>query len=132
VANINITNTGTAPATNVVLTTARLGSVDGTTLPQSIGTLMPGESTSRSVHFAGVPGGIATLQIVVTRDGGSATSTRKVNAPTCSAQEVRRRNSFCFYWSPLRTRRRRGTPGNRILDVRSGKGATLESVASLL
>jgi hypothetical protein len=83
VATINICNSGTATANSVVLTTAALGGVSGTPLPQSVGTLAPGACDSRTVTFTGAPSGATTLQVGGTYTGGSFNSSRKVTAPVC-------------------------------------------------
>jgi hypothetical protein len=83
VATITICNSGTATATSVVLTTASLGGVSGTPLPQSVGTLAPGACATRTVTFSGAPSGSTTLQVGGTFTGGTYNSSRKVNAPVC-------------------------------------------------
>ena len=83
VATINVCNSGTATATSVVLTTAALGGVSGTPLPQSVGTLAPGACASRTVTFTGAPSGSTTLQVGGTYTGGSFNSSRRVTAPVC-------------------------------------------------
>jgi len=83
VATINVCNSGTATATSVVLTTAALGGVSGTPLPQSVGTLAPGACSTRTVTFSGAPSGATTLQVGGTYTGGSFNSNRKVTAPVC-------------------------------------------------
>ena len=84
VATVTISNTGTATANNVVLTTAKLGAVNGTPLPQSLGNLAPGASAVAVVTFSGAPSGVQTLQLGGTYSAGSFTSSRRVNAPTCN------------------------------------------------
>ena len=88
VATITVTNSGTATATNVVLTTARLGSVNGTPLPQTVGSLAPGASATRTVTVSGAPSGATTLQIGGTYDGGTFSSNRRVTAPACNAASL--------------------------------------------
>jgi hypothetical protein len=83
VATITLCNSGTATATSVVLTTAALGGVSGTPLPQSVGTLAPGACATRTVTFTGAPSGATTLQVGGTYTGGSFNSSRKVTAPVC-------------------------------------------------
>jgi hypothetical protein len=53
---ITVTNTGTAAASNVVLTTATLGGVTGTVLPQTLGTIGPSSSVMVTVTFPGSVG----------------------------------------------------------------------------
>ena len=85
VATITISNSGTATANGVVLTTAKLGGVNGTPLPQSVGTLAPGASSVKTVTFSGAPSGSTTLQVGGTFTGGTYNSSRKVTAPVCAA-----------------------------------------------
>jgi hypothetical protein len=82
-ATISISSSGTATANNVMLTTAKLGGISGTSLPQTIGTLAPGASAIVTVTFSGAPSGSTTLQIGGTYTGGSFNSNRRVTAPTC-------------------------------------------------
>ncbi len=88
VATIRVTNSGTATANNVVLTTANLGSVSGTPLPQTVGSLAPGASATRTVTFSGAPSGATALQTGGTYDGGTFSSTRRVTAPACNAASL--------------------------------------------
>ena len=83
VATITLCNSGTATANNVVLTTAKLGGVGGTPLPQSVGTLAPGACATVTVTFSGAPSGPTTLQVGGTYTGGSFNSNRRVTAPFC-------------------------------------------------
>jgi hypothetical protein len=84
VATITVSNSGTATADNVVLTTAKIGAVNGTVLPQNIGSLAPGASSVRTVTFSGAPSGSQTLQVGGTFTGGTYNSSRKTTAPACS------------------------------------------------
>jgi hypothetical protein len=102
---VTVSNTGTATANNVALTTANLGAVSGTPLPQNLGNLAPGASVVATVTFAGAPTGVQTLQIGGTHTGGSFNSSRKVNAPSCvmalwPAQKV---NPTLAAWLPAFT-----------------------------
>jgi len=83
VATITVCNSGTATANSVVLTTAALGGVSGTPLPQSLGNLAPGACATTTVTFSGAPSGATTLQTGGTYTGGSFNSNRRVTAPTC-------------------------------------------------
>jgi len=83
IAAITISNTGTAAASNVMLTTAKLGAVNGTPLPQNLGNLAPGASVVTNITFSGAPSGVQTLLVGGSQSGGSFTSSRKVNAPNC-------------------------------------------------
>ena len=66
-----------------MLTTASLGGVGGTPLPQGPFTLVPGGSTTATVTFSGATSGSQTLQVGGTFTGGTYNSSRKVNAPAC-------------------------------------------------
>jgi MBG domain (YGX type) len=55
-ATVTVTNSGTGPASNVVLTTATLGSATGSVLPQSLGTIAAHGSVSVTVTFPGTAG----------------------------------------------------------------------------
>ncbi|MDQ3174167.1 MAG: hypothetical protein M3Q91_10735 [Acidobacteriota bacterium] len=61
--HITMSNSGTATADYVVLTTAKLGGIKGITLPQTVGTLTPGASSVKTVTFKGAPSGMTTLQV---------------------------------------------------------------------
>jgi len=88
VATITVSNSGTATANNVVLTTAKIGAVDGTPLPQNIGSLAPGASSVRTVTFSGAPSGSQILQVGGTFTGGTYNSSRKVVAPSCGIASI--------------------------------------------
>jgi len=88
VATVTVSNTGTAKAFNVVLTTVKLGSANGTSLPLSLGDLAPGASSVRTVTFSGAPTGPTSLQVIGTHNGGTFNSNRKVSVPTCTVAEV--------------------------------------------
>ena len=73
-ATITITNSGTAPASNVTLTTAALGPATGTPLPQNLGTLAAGASGIVTVTFpasAGSPGSAVVEKYNGTYTGGT-------------------------------------------------------------
>jgi hypothetical protein len=53
---ITVQNTGTAPATNVVLTSATLGTTSGTPFPQTWGTIAVGGTATFTVAFPGSVG----------------------------------------------------------------------------
>ena len=81
-ASYTVTNTGTLPADNVMLTTANLGSTVGTPLPQSLGSIAPGSSASSVVNFNNsTPGAASTLSLGGTYTGGTFSSTRRVTIP---------------------------------------------------
>jgi hypothetical protein len=83
VATVTVSNTGTATANSVTLTTAQLGAVGGTPLPQNLGNIAAGASVVTNVSFAGAPSGVQILQIGGTHSAGTFNSSRKVNAPIC-------------------------------------------------
>jgi hypothetical protein len=101
VATITISNSGTATANGVVLTTAKLGGVNGTPLPQSVGTLTPGASSVKTVTFSGAPSGPTTLQVGGTFTGGTYNSNRKVTAPVCGAASLSPAAPFMSLPAPL-------------------------------
>jgi subtilisin-like proprotein convertase family protein len=81
-ASITIRNIGTTTATNVMLNTARLGSTNGTPLPQSLGSLAPGASVTTAVNFNNsTPGSASILALGGTFTGGTFSSTRRVTIP---------------------------------------------------
>jgi subtilisin-like proprotein convertase family protein len=80
--NYTLTNNGTLPADNTMLTTAKLGSTNGTPLPQSLGSIAPGASVSGMVNFNNMtPGAASTLSLGGTYTGGSFSSSRRVTIP---------------------------------------------------
>ncbi len=84
-ANITVTNIGTLPAANVMLTTATLGGTPGTPLPQSLGTINPGSSVNTTVNFATSSTGSSTLALGGTYTGGTFSSTKRVTIPGAPA-----------------------------------------------
>jgi hypothetical protein len=83
VARVTVSNTGTATANSVTLTTANLGAVNGVPLPQNLGNIAAGANVVTTVTFSGAPSGVQTLQIGGNHSAGSFTSSRRVNAPLC-------------------------------------------------
>jgi hypothetical protein len=85
VATITVTNTGSATASNVVLTTATLGGVAGTVLPQNLGTLAGGGGTTTvTVTFPGSVGADnarSVLSYAGTYTGGSFNGSARVVLP---------------------------------------------------
>lgn len=81
-AMITVSNIGTLPAGSASLTIARLGSTNGTPLPQSLGTIAPGGSATATVNFASSGG--TTLTTGGTFTGGTFNATKRVNI-SCSA-----------------------------------------------
>jgi hypothetical protein len=55
-ATVTVQNTGTGPASNVVLTTGTLGATAGSPFPQTLGTIAAGGSASITVVFPGTAG----------------------------------------------------------------------------
>jgi subtilisin-like proprotein convertase family protein len=88
VATITVTNSGTGTANSVMLTTAKIGAVNGTPLPQNLGNLAPGASATATVTFSGAPSGLQTLQVGGTYTGGTFNSSRRVSAPNCSVAQL--------------------------------------------
>ncbi|MBA3513667.1 MAG: carboxypeptidase regulatory-like domain-containing protein, partial [Pyrinomonadaceae bacterium] len=81
-ADYTVQNIGTLPANNTILTIAKLGSTDGTPLPQPLGTIPPGGSASGGVNFTNSsPGAASTLTLGGTYTGGSFSSTKRVTVP---------------------------------------------------
>jgi hypothetical protein len=82
---ITVTNSGTGDATNLSLNTATLGSAAGSILPQSVGTLAAGTSTTFTVTFpasAGTSGTGVSERYSGTYTGGSfGASVRSVILP---------------------------------------------------
>jgi len=87
VVTVTASNTGTATALNVVLTTVKFGTANGTSLPLSLGNLAPGASSVKTVTLSGAANG-ATLQVSGTHNGGTFGSTRRVTPPTCTVAGV--------------------------------------------
>jgi len=83
-ANITVSNIGTSPAANVMLTTATLGGTPGTPLPQSLGTINPGSSVNTTVNFATASTGSSTLVLGGTYTGGTFSSTKRVTIPSAA------------------------------------------------
>jgi hypothetical protein len=84
-ATVTVKNTGTSPASNVVLSGATLGTTSGTPLPQTWGTLAGGAAVTFTVAFpgsAGADGAGVAEKLSGTYTGGSfAASIRSVTLP---------------------------------------------------
>ncbi len=81
-ASYTVQNIGSTSAANVMLTTAKLGSTNGTPLPQSLGNIAPGGTAGGDVNFTNSsPGTASTLTLGGTYTGGTFTSTRRVTVP---------------------------------------------------
>lgn len=82
---VTIANTGGTAASNVKLTTAKIGATPTTTaLPQALGTIAGGEIAQVTVNFpgsAGLSGGTSTITLSGTYTGGSFSSTGRVTLP---------------------------------------------------
>jgi pectin methylesterase-like acyl-CoA thioesterase len=87
VVTVTASNTGTATASNVVLTTVKFGSANGTSLPLSVGNLAPGASSVKTVTLSGVPTG-GTLQVGGTHNGGTFGLSRRVTPPACTVAKL--------------------------------------------
>jgi hypothetical protein len=81
-ATINVQNTGTLPANNAMLTTAKLGTTNGTPLPQPLGNIAPGATATVIVNFTNsTPGAASTLSVGGTYTGGSFSTTARKTIP---------------------------------------------------
>ncbi|HET6646416.1 MAG TPA: carboxypeptidase regulatory-like domain-containing protein, partial [Pyrinomonadaceae bacterium] len=81
-ANYTVQNIGTSTAANVMLTTGRLGSTNGTPLPQALGSIPPAGSASSQINFTNsTPGASSTLVLGGTFTGGTFSTTRRVTIP---------------------------------------------------
>ncbi len=79
---ITVQNIGSVAADDVTLTTAKLGSSNGTPLPQGLGNLAPGGSTSVIVIFNNsTPGSSSMLTAGGTYAGGTFSSSKRVTIP---------------------------------------------------
>jgi hypothetical protein len=81
-ATVTVTNTGASAASNVMLTSATLGSATGAVIPQNLGTIAPNGSATITVSFpgsAGANGASAAERYAGTYTGGTfAASIRAV------------------------------------------------------
>jgi hypothetical protein len=81
-AAITVENIGTLPANTSVLSSAKLGSTNGTPLPQSLGSIAPGGSATATVQFSNsTPGASSTLSAGGTYSGGTFSATKRVTVP---------------------------------------------------
>jgi hypothetical protein len=82
VANISIQNIGPVTANNVVMNNAKLGTTNGTPLPQAAGNLLPGVTFNTTVNFTNsTPGASSTLVVGGTYTGGTFSTTKRVTIP---------------------------------------------------
>jgi polygalacturonase len=83
-ASVKLSNSGTGTATNLILTTATLGSVSGSPLPSAAVTLAPGGSTTLVINFpasAGSDGATVVEKLSGTYTGGTFTSSLRAQLP---------------------------------------------------
>jgi len=84
-ATIKVTNSGTGAASNVVLSTATLGSATGSPLPQNVASIPAGGFTTFSVSFAGSAGadgaGVKETYSGTYTGGSFSASVRSVTLP---------------------------------------------------
>jgi hypothetical protein len=82
-ATYTVQNIGAVQADNVILTTAMLGSTNGTPLPQPLGSLAPGQTSAPMVVFFtnSTPGANTTLKLGGTYTSGTFSSTKRVTIP---------------------------------------------------
>lgn len=80
---VTLTNRGTGVATNVMVTTAKIGNDSAFGLPYVLGTILPGESIQVpvNVNLFTVPPGPAVLAITGTYQGGSFSSNARIVLP---------------------------------------------------
>jgi hypothetical protein len=84
VATVTVTNEGSAPANNVKLTSAVLGSAAATGALPVLGSIAPGASRSAEVRFAAgaaAPGAASLLRINGVYDGGTFGGSSRVTVP---------------------------------------------------
>ena len=78
---VTVANTGSVTANNVMLTTAKLGSVNCTPVPQAMGAIAAGSSATAMVTCPGVSMGPSSLSVGGTYTGGSFSSAARVSVP---------------------------------------------------
>jgi hypothetical protein len=98
-ATYTVSNSGTAVANNVTFTTAKIGAVNGTGLPQNLGNLNPGQSAQAVVNFPGAPSGLQNVIGGGTFTGGTFNINRRMNVPNCNATAPTI-GSVMFRWLP--------------------------------
>jgi hypothetical protein len=81
VATITVVNQGGATANNVMLTTAQFGAVNGTPLPQALGSIPGGGSATATVTYANAPTAAVIHKVGGTYTGGSFSSNTKATVP---------------------------------------------------
>jgi len=81
-ASVTVQNIGSTTANDVMLTTGRLGSTNGTPLPQNLGNLVPGGSVNTIVSFTNsTPGAGSSLTLGGSYAGGPFISGKRVTIP---------------------------------------------------
>jgi hypothetical protein len=80
-----VSNSGTATANSVTLTTAKIGAVNGNGLPIALGNLAPGASAQATVFFTGAPSGVQTVVGGGTYTGGSFEMNRRMSVGNCAS-----------------------------------------------
>ena len=84
VVQLTIANTGGTNANNVILTSVKIGSVAGTTLPQTLGTVGAGASVQAVVTVpgsVGVSGAASSLTAAGTFTGGTFSASMRITLP---------------------------------------------------
>jgi hypothetical protein len=84
VVTVTIANNGTGAASNVVLSTAKIGATAGTPLPQSLGSVAAGTTIQTTVTFpasVGGSGAASSLSLAGTYTGGNFSSGLRITLP---------------------------------------------------
>jgi hypothetical protein len=84
VVSLNISNPGGTDALNVQLTVGKIGSVSGTPLPQSLGTVAAGKTVTATLTFPGTVGASGTAAVLTvsgTYTRGSFSSASRILLP---------------------------------------------------
>ena len=84
VATLTIANTGGTAAQNVTLSVAKIGTISGTPLPQSLGTIAAGASLQTVVTFpstVGAPGAPGSLTISGSYTGATFGTSASITLP---------------------------------------------------
>jgi hypothetical protein len=84
VAQLTLTNAGSTPASNVIVTGIKVGALSGGPLPQPLGSILPNSSTQVAVTVpasAGPAGSVNSITVTGTYTGGTFTSTARIALP---------------------------------------------------
>jgi hypothetical protein len=84
VATLTLANTGGTDAQSVTLTSAKIGTVSGTPLPQSLGTIAAGASLQTTITFpgsVGAPGAGSSLSLSGSYTGGTFSGSSRITLP---------------------------------------------------